>query len=353
MTADPTQPLVRETIAAALTDPEVGWSMGSFGALAEFHQDCGEPDQPTQLHGLSRATDRGAIHLKETAPGACTPVAYEQLSKNRERWGQGLALCLPRETAQGARRTTLTKLGPDDEAIREVDQGAQLYDMGLDLQQCDFCIRTRDAELISILDENEGRSLFEAYNPAMGAVLRHHPHRVARTPLGRVEVFQKIGGSDTGGKSPPGPHTHVLPNLMRANKTHAANITVPDGLIPCAYLHPGNPLVDGLGQPRTYRAELASKFAGLYSEYAPEDLRALRSDLVAAIDAGRDPREFSEPETRPGRLTLRVGLRQLAQIARHQDDTDKLRVIQSWLVAFDGAPYEDEIDQDEQAEHGS
>ncbi|MEM7765850.1 MAG: hypothetical protein AAF290_17440 [Pseudomonadota bacterium] len=343
---------IENVIVKALLDPEVGWSMGSFGALAEFHQDPDEPAVSPTDHAMSRATDRGAIRLNADAVASCTPVAYQQLAKNRQRWGQGMALCLAEGQAQGARRSALTQLGPDNDAIRESDRGAFLFDMGLDLQQCDFCIRTRDAELISVLVDNEGRSLFDSNNPAMGAILRHHPHRVALTPLGRIEVFQKIGGPDTGGKSPPGPHTHVLPNLMRAKKTHAANITVPDGLTPCAYLHPGNPLVDGLGQPRAYRADLATAFAELFRTYAPEDLKALKSNLGAAIAAGTSPDEFSEPSSRAARLTLRVGLRQLAQSARHVDDQKTLSIIQAWLERFDGAEREDDSEPDEQVEHG-
>ena len=32
-------------IEAALRDAGAGWSLGSFGAVAEFHQDPGEPAQ--------------------------------------------------------------------------------------------------------------------------------------------------------------------------------------------------------------------------------------------------------------------------------------------------------------------
>ncbi|MEO1720608.1 MAG: hypothetical protein AAFR23_10345, partial [Pseudomonadota bacterium] len=188
--------------------------------------------------------------------------------------------------------------------------------------------------------------------PAMGAILRHHPHRVAITPLGRVEVFQKIGGPDTGGKSPPGPHTHVLPNLMRAKKTHAANITLPPGLVPCAYLHPGNPLVDGLGQARAYRDDLAQAFADLYAEFAPDDLRLLKTELEAAIRSGRTPESFGEPKSRAERLTLRVGLRQLTQAARARDDADRVASLRPWLAAFDGADHDDGVERDEQVEHG-
>ena len=36
-------------IEAALRDAGAGWSLGSFGAVAEFHQDPGEPAQVEAL----------------------------------------------------------------------------------------------------------------------------------------------------------------------------------------------------------------------------------------------------------------------------------------------------------------
>lgn len=57
-----------------------------------------------------------------------------------------------------------------------------------------------------ILRANAGRSRFDPGNPASDAMRRAYPHRVALTRIGRIEVFQEIGGPDTGGVSPAGPH---------------------------------------------------------------------------------------------------------------------------------------------------
>ncbi|MEM1198955.1 MAG: hypothetical protein AAGI06_06550 [Pseudomonadota bacterium] len=339
-------------LSSALQDHEAGWSMGSFGALAEFHQDDGETTLVDAPDALTRATARGAIRIDREALSECHPVAYEQLSKKRERWGQGLALCLPEDDASMAQRSAVTSLGPDNDAIREEDRGAQLFDMGLGLKQCDFLIRTRDEVLIDTLNANAGRSIFEHGNPSMGAILKTHPHRIALTPLGRVEVFQKIGGPDTGGVSPPGPHTHVLPKLMAAGKTHAANITVPHGLIPCAYLHPGNPLTDGLGHSRPYNAALADGFAEHYNAYAPNELRDIKKSVAEAVAAGQDAAGLETPGTRHGRITVRVTLRQLTQKAALQNDEALLSSIERWQRKFDSSAAPVDEEPDEQAEHG-
>src|SRR4029077_13525922 len=75
--------------------------------------------------------------------------------------------------------------------------------------QLNACIRTGDDEAIASLRMWTGRSLFELGSGAMTVILTANPHRVFISHLGRVEVFQPIPAPD--GKSPEGPHTHVLP----------------------------------------------------------------------------------------------------------------------------------------------
>lgn len=105
-----------------------------------------------------------------------------------------------------------------------------------------------------VWNQNAGRSQFEHGNPAMGAIPARHPHRVLLTRLGRVEVCLMIGGPDAGGKSPDGPHTHVLPKLLKAVRTHSANAPVPDSWVPCCAIHPENPATGRLGEDRVFNA---------------------------------------------------------------------------------------------------
>jgi len=237
---------LEQVLERQLADWQAGWNIGSFGAIAEFHQDQGEP---APVAGpLVRATARGALRIERTED--VVPIAWEALSKDPARWQQGIALCLPDAEAMRPARQVLTELGPDRDAIRPEDRGAIVFDMGLGQRNLDFCVRTADPGLIAVLRAQMGRALTEPGNPAMGAILAAHPHRVALSALGRCEVYQKIGGPDTGGKSPPGPHTHVLPKLMVAGRTHSANVPIPEGLMPAMSLHPGSPVMTALGEDR-------------------------------------------------------------------------------------------------------
>lgn len=337
-----------ETILSkALADAEASWSMGSFGAIAEFHQDEGEPLLVDKPEELIRATARGAIRIDRSALDWVEPIAYEALSAKPHRWSHALAFCLPDAKSVRAGRKVLTPLGADQDSIRNEDRSALLFDMGLGLKQCDFCIRTSDEQLIAALDAHAGRSLFDPDNPVMSFILSAHPHRIALINIGRVEVYQKIGGPDTDGVSPAGPHTHVLPRLMRSGQTHSANVPIPDGLVPCGYLHPGNPVIDAMGQNRPFVPELHAAFQVLFNRYGRKETREVKHALFEAFGHCDDPSTFPAPATREARTTLRVALRQLTQLSSDPILTGRVREWQRILVAN----ATDAVADDEHTEH--
>lgn len=317
------------TLSNLLNDQNTGWNMGSFGAIAEFHHVTGDTT-PAEVSGLEQATSRGGVRIDRLK--GVTPVAYETLSPKPHRWTQAVSLCLPAAEAAMHQRTVLTELGPDANALRNTDRDAILFDMGLGQYQVDFCIRTADAELLNVLRDTVGQLLFEPGNPAMGAILAAHPHRVALTRLGRVEVYQMIGGPDTGGKSPEGPHTHVLPKLLRAERTHSANTPIPEGLVPCCGVHPQNPVIGRLGEDKPFAKEAFDAFQDLLKTWGPEDYLMGKDAAWAGLDQGTSAIEVSEPTSRIGRAGWRNGIRQWRVL--HGNSA----LLSDWATAFDRDP---------------
>lgn len=312
----------------ALVDPESGWHMGSFGAIAEFHHVAGEPP-PVPGSPLCQSTHRGGIRINRLE--GVRPVAHESMSRRRDRWNQGVDLCLPRAEATMNQRYVLTEIGPDEQALRETDRQAVLFDMGLEQLQVDFCIRTADPELIATLRAAQGRSLMAPDNPAMSAILAAHPHRVALTRLGRVEVYQLIGGPDTGGEAPEGPHTHVLPKLLASGRTHSANTPIPEGWVPCAGWHPASPVSDRLGADKPFDPEAFDAFQVLLRDWGPADYVQAKDAAWEALDAGESPTAHPGASTRLGRSGLRNAIRQAR--CRHGDTP----LLKQWSNAFDDA----------------
>lgn len=317
-------------LAPVLTDHlrlnGTGWSMGSFGAIAEFHHVDGDP-LPRLLDGCGLVTDRGGLRLTDI--DAICPVAWEALSPRPHRWQQGVSLCVQEDQAPMARRRVVTEIGPDHDALRDEDRGAILFDMGLDQPQVDFCIRTGNPALIGLLRDETGKSVMEPGCRAMPAILGAHPHRVALTRIGRVEVFQKIGGPDTGGVSPIGPHTHVLPQLLRARRTHSANIPIPDGLVPIAGLHPESPVMDTLGADRDFDRAAFDAFQSMLARWGDPVRNDLKAEVWYALAAGDGPDQIVPPVDRFGRVALRVALRQ----AERRDGPSEL--LARWRSVYD------------------
>ncbi len=223
---------LRVLIAAHLADAHSAWSLGTFGAVAEFQRD---PDEPVAHAGLRAVTARGGIAV-ELAPDV-VPIACERSTGHGA--AHGVAFCLPRERARGMGRQVLTELGPDGDALRDTDRDATLFDLGLGATQCDCLVRVHEPGDVRRLRAGCGTALLAGGGAMFGELAAMSPHRVFVSPLGRIEVFQPVPVSD--GVSPEGPHTHVLPRLLKARRTHPANQPVPDGLVPCLELHtPGS-----------------------------------------------------------------------------------------------------------------
>lgn len=295
-----------ELISEQLADPEAQWSLGTFGAIAEFMRDADEAaDIVSTDLSISAVTPRGGIKL-EALPGL-RPVAFETVTTSS--WSQRVAFCLPEAAAKMNRRGVLTELGPDMQALRAEDRHAQMFDLGLAAAQVDCCIRTNDAELIAGLRTHAGRSLFEPGNPAMGLILCHSPHRVFVTRAGRAEVYQGI--PLPGGTAPEGPHTHVLPKLLAHGRTHAATEPLPKGWVSGAHLYPAHPLRDGDGRARPFDTGRHGAFQRLLSRYGNIEHVRLKRNVIKALNAGAGPQAIAMPNDRYAQAAIRVALRQI------------------------------------------
>lgn len=313
-----------DVLAEHLADVDAGWSVGTFGAIAEFTRDAGEPAELRRTGGLiSVVTDRGGIGLVPRPD--LRLIASE--SPTTESWSHRVALCLPRAACAASGRTTLTEVGPDHDALRGRDRDGILFDLGLGTLQIDACIRVADAGVASALRSRVGASIFAPGNDAMRIVLAANPHRVFISRVGRAEVFQPI--PPPGGRSPDGPHTHVLPKLLAHGRTHAATEPLPVGWIPCAHLYPGHPLRDQLGRRQAFRPDHHAAFQALLARFGMSDAVAFKREVLDAVAAGRGPDAVSVPGDRFARATIRVALRQLSALQ------PACAVLPAWLEAHD------------------
>jgi len=207
----------RELARRHLADAGSGWSIGSWGAIGEFQYDAHEPGLVLDLATLSVTSPRGALHIGNLRDAKLFALV-DDAGRTRE-----IAFCSPRPAA---RRMT----------IHELDE--TMFDLGIGAPHVDMMVRLRrdDAETRAALREGVGRPLLAPGNPAGPAIARSSPTRVFASALARLEVHQPIPPPD--GRSPDGPHSHLLPQYLREGRAHAPGSPLPAGLYCGLSLYP-------------------------------------------------------------------------------------------------------------------
>ena len=193
------------------------------------------------------------------------------------------------------RRSVLTELGPDHQALRGGRSRTPPCSISASARcrRISACASTIATSLRGCANF-AGRAVFEPGNPAMGMILAANPHRVFISRLGRIEVYQPI--PPPSGKSPEGPHTHVLPKLLKSGRTHPATEPVPRGWIPCAHLYPPHPARDGLGEARPFDATHHDAFQRMMAAFGdPEPLRSSGASWMRCLPASRPRRGRRSP----------------------------------------------------------
>jgi Family of unknown function (DUF6925) len=161
----------------------------------------------------------------------------------------------------------------------------------------------------------------------MQVVLAANPHRVFISRLGRVEVYQPIPPPD--GKSPEGPHTHVLPRLLRHKRTHAATEFVPAGFVPCAHLYPPHPARDPRGKRRPFCQDRHAIFQNLLARFGDPKFLDIKRRVHEGVSAAHTPFELSPFDDRFSRAALQIALRQIKMSEAPVPSID------AWLAAHD------------------
>ena len=295
-------PALETILGGQLADPDSHWGLGGFGAIAEFTRDHDEP-VTLDLAALTAITPRGGIHIVPRAD--CRPFVFETAAGTS--WSQNVALCLPPEAAAMHRRAVLTEIGPDVDALRGEDKKSVLFDLGLGIAHVDACIRLRDRAAVEQLRKQAGKNVFAPDSIAMRIVLAVQPHRVFMSRCGRVEVYQPIPPPD--GRSPEGPHTHVLPKLLGAGRTHAATEPIPEGLVPCLSIYPAHPVKDALGRAKPFQSLRHDAFQALLRAYGDPEMLRLKTQVTAALAGGEAPPSLDNGD-RFARACIRTALRQ-------------------------------------------
>jgi hypothetical protein len=190
-------------------------------------------------------------------------------------------------------------------------------------------VRTDSPELLKILRAGCGQSVLAPGNSVMPAVKEASPHRVFVSQLGRLEVYQPIGSPAHHPATPLGPHTHVLPRLLRAGRARAEDNDAPAYHRACATLYPKHPLMDNLGNRTAYDRGAHARFTALMERWGDTAFLAEKKRATRAMRDGVDARRYRAPANTKGRHALRIAIRELAQ------QIGETHAIDDWRRRFD------------------
>jgi hypothetical protein len=201
--------------------PNIGWSIGVYGAVAEFiTRNATLPEIEIGDGSLTLRTSGGTLQLRP--PPGTRMFEFVDATGSSERH----MLALHRSRLRAVPASGVTELGADEEAIGSAQRTERLFDLGVTRSTIRFCVRTGDASLIAALRRANG---LDAFNPAIRlvpALLASSPDRVVISPIGRIEVFGPIVRSDPGG-----PHTHLLPQLLALGNELKPGLALPEGYV--------------------------------------------------------------------------------------------------------------------------
>jgi len=297
---------VFDIVKRHIEDTATSWSIGTFGAIAEFHREADEPVQMTQGKGwIAVTTERGALRIDSHPKARLFP--YETISKIPSAWSQGVMVCLPDDAAALSGRTGVTALDFDDGSLMPAG-GDGRFDLGFGLAHIDVCVRTHDPALIDALSQVQGTAFVDLPPATVKTIKACDPTRVFVSRMGRIEVAQSIPASRDA--TPMGPHTHVLPALLGRGRAQAANIPVPEGWSIALAFYPPHPVRTADGSLKGFDRVSFDAFQKLIDDHAPADLSQAKRQAWQLLETNAAPDTAAVPDSRHARTAFRVALRQ-------------------------------------------
>ncbi len=190
----------RVLITEHLGSSRSSWSIGVRGAIAEFLRAEEEVTRERDLERLEVRTPRGALRISATKDAV-----------RRVRYRNSLHFCLAQSRATlPTCNEVVTELGADKESISSDFTRHVLFDLGLGIPHVRACVRTAERSLLASLRKAAGNPLLGPDRTMVHMLAATSPHRVFISRLARIEVYGPIPTERT----PNGPHTHLLPDLL-------------------------------------------------------------------------------------------------------------------------------------------
>lgn len=217
-------------VERSIRDASGTWVLGVVGAVGEFMREAQAPAEIRRERAMiEAATPRAALRLTIDDNSRALEIETEA-HPNR------IVLAVKTEADALPRAESPTDLGLDAKAIRAEQRAERLFDLGLGRDVARFCVRTGDRDLIDALTAASGARWPDWLGTLGPKIIERSPARVIETRLGRVEINTPIPPPN--GCSPPGPHTHFLPDHIALGQDAPADLQIPERYAAAAIFYP-------------------------------------------------------------------------------------------------------------------
>ncbi|MEM8992764.1 MAG: DUF1289 domain-containing protein [Pseudomonadota bacterium] len=224
---------IHDFVARSLRSAAGTWAVGVVGAVAEFSARRGA-SVAVETDGATIEAVTPSGNLRFLIDDQVRALSFEPPEKPFER--QRIVLAIKRERGRLPVTTALSDLGVDEAAVRPEDRAMRLFDLGLGRKEARFAVRCCPGITETALVAASGLPFGEAL-PRIGPLLvKQSPARIVESALGRIEVLTPIPGS--GGVSPAGPHTHLLPDHLATGRAMPVGMDLPRAYLPGAIFYP-------------------------------------------------------------------------------------------------------------------
>ena len=224
---------IRSFVVRTLLHAQGTWVVGVVGAVAEL---IAKPGGTVDVHEIKDAivatTDGGALRFEVNDDVRALTFDPPDTPPERQR----IVLAVKRERGRPDLSDVVTDLGSDEQAVCATDRSDQLFDLGLGRKEARFCVRCEPGAALNALKSAGGIPLHQAIHSLSPILVEHSPVRVVESALGRIEVSTPI--PPPGGKSPAGPHTHLLPDHLATGRALPVGMDLPRAYWPGAIFYP-------------------------------------------------------------------------------------------------------------------
>lgn len=263
---------IKKLLIESSSKTKSSWAIVRDGVVAEFSIVQGDKlTKIVQNDILHVDTQRATLSIN--FDDSLEAITSESGVHGCSPWTQNIYLCVKKEEAKMSARTKLTHLGKFHSNGIE----GNLWDLGVGNETLDACIITKNESVNDMLKQNEGRYIIDN-SDFLQELVRYSPPRLFKTRFASILVKQKI---PTAEEEIDGPHTHLLPPIIKSKKHF--EVPIPNNMVPIIQVDPFGSVIDGNGEFYKWNGFENDEFQNFMKIYGNPEYVTLKNEMMKKV----------------------------------------------------------------------